>query len=279
MPPKIISVTSGKGGVGKTLSTVHMALLAQLMGKRVLIFDGDLGLSNVDIVMGLRPRFSLRDVLDGNASLVDIMVEDPSGVKIISSGSGISSLSNLSQSEKSILIEQCKCISQKFDLTFIDTGAGISDNVIQLNSLSDQVLVVTTPEPHALTDAYAVIKVIAEQSNIKSFLLLVNQTRSSTEALKIHERISDVSSRFLNIKVNFAGHVPMDPEIPLNVLRRKLQHKRMAQTISGQAWQQALLKILESPITHRSDHTGSVDLGDFWSQLIHTTSMPQIATR
>lgn len=266
MVARIISVTSGKGGVGKTLSTVSLAFLAQKSGKRVLIFDGDLGLSNVDVVMGLRPRFTLRDVLDGNAELADIIVEDPSGVKVISSGSGIASLNQLSIMEKTILMDQCRSISDDFDLMLIDTGAGISDNVIQLNSLAHLNLIVTTPEPHAITDAYAIIKVLSETTHKKLFHLLVNQSRSQQEALKVFERIAEVSDRFLGSKVVNVGYVPFDPEIQINVLRRSMTHHRISHTLSGQAWQRALQFIYQEPESVKK-HVAD-DFGAFWVDLI-----------
>lgn len=266
MCAQIISVTSGKGGVGKTLSTVSLAYLAQKSGKRVLIFDGDLGLSNVDVVMGLRPRFTLRDVLDGNAELTDIIVEDPSGIKVISSGSGIASLNQLSQIEKTILLEQCQTITSDFDLILIDTGAGISDNVIHLNSLANQILIVTTPEPHAITDAYAIIKVLTETTHRKTFHLLVNQSRSPQEGLKVFERIAEVSNRFLYAKVIYAGSVPFDPEVQINVLRRSMTHSRISNTVSGQAWHRALqfLSNATDPVSSSFVPNG----GDFWVDLI-----------
>lgn len=271
MASNVISVTSGKGGVGKTISTVHLAYLARSMGRKTLILDGDLGLSNVEILMGLRPRYTIRDVLDGNARIEDIMMEDSAGVNVISSGSGISSLTSLSDLERSVLSSQCRLLSQRFDCTFIDTGAGISDSVVSLNSFSDKILVVTTPEPHSITDAYAIMKVIAEKVGKKCFYLLVNQTRSRDEGLNVYDRLADVSNKFLGIKIVFIGSIPFDREVSLNVIRRKIPYKSITQTISGQAWQQALFKLFDTSqdTSIRSD----IKLGEIWDQVIQSTSV------
>lgn len=269
MSASIVSITSGKGGVGKTLSTVNFAYLAQSLGKRTLIVDGDLGLSNVEIIMGLRPRYTIRDVLDGTAKIEDVVLEDASGVKVISSGSGISSLTNLTHFEKSLLKDYCKDLSQMFDYTFIDTGAGISDSVISLNSFSDRVLVVTTPEPHAITDAYAVIKVLSEKIGRKTFFLIVNQTRSQSEGLNVYSRLADVSNKFLGTNLVFLGSIPFDREVSLNVVRRQIPFRTVSQTLSGQAWQQALYKLFE--FSRESKCSEKIKLSDVWSQVIQAS--------
>lgn len=243
--PLRLSITSGKGGVGKTLTTVNLAVAARRLGQSVLIFDGDLGLANVDVVLGLRARYNIRDVLDGHAELKDIIVEGPLGISLIPSGSGISSLTQLSHVQKQLIEEQIERVNQSFDLLLIDTGAGISDNVLHLNSAADRMLVVTTPEPHALTDAYALIKVMAEEAGRKSCDLLVNQTRSPEEGLKIAERISEVAMRFLNVTINYVGHVPHDPQVPKQVMQRRAASEQSTHTTSGQAWAQVARKLLQ----------------------------------
>jgi flagellar biosynthesis protein FlhG len=270
MSSQIISITSGKGGVGKSVSTVYFAYLSRLMGKKVLIIDGDLGLSNVEILMNLRPRYSLRDVLDGNAKIDDVVMEDTTGVRVISSGSGISSLTTLNNLEKSVLIDQCQSLSQSFDYTFIDTGAGINDSVISLNSFSSKNIIVTTPEPHAITDAYAIMKVMSEKLSRKTFYLLVNQTRFRGEGLNVFERLSDVSNKFLGINIRFLGSVPFDREVSLNVLRRNIPYKHITQTLAGQAWQEALFKLREQ--SHDSHRGDSSKLSDIWGQVIQASS-------
>ncbi len=241
--PTVISITSGKGGVGKTLTSIHLAMNARRRGGRVLLLDGDLGLSNVDVVLGLKARYNIKDVIDGHASLRDIVLEGPCGVHIIPSGSGISSLTALSPIQKQIILDQTREIQDAYDTIFIDTGAGISDCVMHFNRIADKVIIVTTPEPHAMTDAYAMIKVLSEQTANPSIFLLINQTRSSEESLKVFSRVSEVSMRFLRLKIHHLGHVPYDPDVPMRVLKRRVAFNDVAHTLAGQAWTQIAQKI------------------------------------
>jgi len=235
---RVISISSGKGGVGKTLTTVNFALAARKMGLSVLILDGDLGLANVDIVMGLQARYNIRDVLDGTVSLQDVIVEGPMGIQVIPSGSGISSLASLSYVQKSHILGEIGQLSTQPDLLLIDTGAGISSNVTHFNQAADKIVVVTTPEPHAMTDAYALTKVLSEEFHISEVHLLVNQAHSAAEGINVYERIADVARRFLKAKINYIGHVPSDASIPRAVMARSAVGATSTATIAGQAWNQ-----------------------------------------
>ncbi|MEN9833938.1 MAG: hypothetical protein RL011_131 [Pseudomonadota bacterium] len=261
--PKVIAVTSGKGGVGKTLTTVHLAVAAQRMGHSVLILDGDMGLANVDVVLGLQARYNIRDVLDGHVSLQDIILSGPLGIDVIPSGSGIASLTSLSYVQQQQIIDQIPSVNKTYDVLFIDTGAGIASNVTHFCSVADQVLVVTTPEPHALTDAYALIKVLAESHGVKRPHLMINQTRADSEGLKSASRITEVAMRFLDVKVSYAGNVPLDPQVNRSVMQRRAASEQSTYTISGQAWTQIARKLLgmSAPNQH-------ADAQDFWRSLL-----------
>lgn len=265
MSTKVVAVTSGKGGVGKTLTTVNFAVAARKMGLSVLILDGDFGLANVDVVLGLQPRYNIRDVLDGHAALADIVCEGPLGIQLIASGSGIASLSKLSSLQQCQISDQLTQLKDQYDLILIDTGAGISDLVMHLNCIAHRSLVVTTPEPHALTDAYALIKVLAEDHRIKNFDLLVNQARSGAEGLNIAERIAEVAKRFLNVQVQFAGHVPLDPSVSKAVMQRRAASEHSSLTLAGQAWTQIARRLLET--THPKS-TRPAQSNDFWTDLL-----------
>lgn len=255
--PLIVSVTSGKGGVGKTLTTVNLAIAARKMGKSVLIFDADLGLANVDVVMGLTARYNIKDVLEETIPLKDIIVNGPLGIRVIPSGSGIRMLAQLSPIQRLQISDQLESLDEKFDVIFLDTGAGISDNVLHFNACADRVLVVTTPEPHAMTDAYALIKVMTEEYKDKSFFLLVNQARSADEGLKVFGRIADVAKRFLGVTVEFAGHVPMDLQVQRNVMLRRAAPETASMSIAGQAWNEIALKFFSEWCTPAArDHKG-----------------------
>ncbi len=261
--PKVIAVTSGKGGVGKTLTTVHLAVAAQRMGHSVLILDGDMGLANVDVVLGLQARYNIRDVLDGHVSLQDIIISGPLGIDVIPSGSGIASLTSLSYVQQQQIIDQIPTINKTYDVLFIDTGAGISSTVTHFCSAADQVLVVTTPEPHALTDAYALIKVLSESHSIKRPHLMINQTRSESEGLKSASRITEVAMRFLDVQVSYVGNVPLDPQVNRSVMQRRAASEQSTYTISGQAWTQIARKL-----TGMSTPNQHADAQDFWRSLL-----------
>ena len=262
--PTVIAIASGKGGVGKTLTTVNLAACARRMGKSVLIFDGDLGLANVDIVMGMQARYNIRDVLDGHASLKDIIITGPLGIDLIPSGSGVASLLNLSHVQKQQIIEEIASLEQRYDVLLIDNGAGISSSVMHFCRAADEILVVTTPEPHAITDAYALIKVLTEDHGIKQLNLLVNQVQSAAEGLKIFTRLTDVVKRFLDVQVTFVGSVPTDPKVATAVMQRKVASAESAHTIAGQAWLQAARQLLGSSGKAHL-HT---DVQEFWRSLL-----------
>ncbi|MEZ4744211.1 MAG: MinD/ParA family protein [Bdellovibrionota bacterium] len=264
----VITISSGKGGVGKTLTTVNFALAASRMGLKVLIFDGDLGLANVDVVLGLQARYNIRDVFNGHAKIEDIILDGPLGVKIIPSGSGIASLQQLTLLQKQLLASELYSLDGLFDIVLIDTGAGISDNVIHLNLIADQSIVVTTPEPHAMTDAYALIKVIKESRSTCLTSLLVNMTRTESEGQNVAKRICDVAEKFMNSHIKYLGSVPQDAQVSRSVLIRRAISEDSIHTLSGQAWNKIARSMLSRHI-QLSSTEGPQDRS-FWQDLIWT---------
>jgi flagellar biosynthesis protein FlhG len=267
-----MAITSGKGGVGKTLTTVHFAHAARKMGLSVTILDGDLGMANVDVVMGLQARYNIKEVLDGNVHLRDIVIEGPFGIKVIPSGSGISGLANLNFVQKQTILDQIEQLEEQSDLILIDTGAGISDTVLTLNSAAEHVLVVTTPEPHAMTDAYAMIKVLNEERGIKSVSLLVNQTRSADEGARTAERLQSVAARFLDVKIQYAGSIPIDALVARSVMQRRAINEQTSSTIGGQAWTQVARSLISEVMQKKGDAHGSV-----WHQILHSEPSSRIS--
>ena len=233
-----LSVASGKGGVGKTLTIVNLAMAVSHMGLKVLILDGDLGLANVDVVLGLQSQYHIQDVIAGFVSLDEIILQGPSGINIIPSGSGISELQSLTYTQKQILFQKILHLDMDFDFLLIDTGAGIGDNVLHLNSISDSRLIVTTPEPHAITDAYALIKVLAEKEGLNDFDLMVNMASSRREAENVANRIISTCSSFLKINVNYKGFVPLDKNVPKLVMQQNAASNLAFNTLASQAWGQ-----------------------------------------
>lgn len=243
--PWVISVASGKGGVGKTLTTVNMASAAQRSGLKTLVLDGDLGLANVDIVLGLRGRYNIGDVLDARTNLKDILLEGPLGFHIIPSGSGFNRLTEMKLVQRVQLLDKVEEIACDYDLLIIDTGAGISDNVLHLNSIADAILVVTTPEPHALADAYAFIKVMCEHHGKRNFNLVVNQVMSDAQGHKVFQRFADTSKRFLDLDLLLGGIVPKDALIERSVMLQRAADESITHTRSGQAWIEMTRKVVE----------------------------------
>lgn len=261
--PKVIAVTSGKGGVGKTVTTVNLAASYARMGYRVMILDGDMGLANVDVVLGLQARYTIRDVLDGTVSLNDIIIEGPLGIQIIPSGSGIQSLTALTYVQKVQLVEEVEKLKNTPDILLIDTGAGISSNVVNLNALADQVLVVTTPEPHSITDAYALVKVLSENNNSGDIFMAINQCRSRDEGERVFDRVQGVINQFLQTKVIYAGSVPFDTHVQRAVMQRNATSADATHTLAGQAWNQVSRNLLGFENAPRHESTQQV-----WEHLI-----------
>lgn len=244
--PMIVSMTSGKGGVGKTLSTVQLAMAARSLGKSVLILDGDLGLANVDILLGVRPTRSIWDVLEGRCGMRDIVVEGPLGIQVIPSGSGIFEMANLSRGDRVRMWHSLQDLDVKPDLLLIDTAAGLGEGVMDLNRLAHAVIVVTTPDPHAMTDAYAMIKVMTEVDKRKACFLVVNQSQSEAEGRKIAKRLSDVAARFLSTDVQYLGFVPHDAQLRNMVVQRRSASDLSTHTAAGQAWRRIARELFAS---------------------------------
>lgn len=242
---KIIAITSGKGGVGKTMSTINMALACSKSGARVLIVDGDLGLSNVDVVMGLDPKGTLKDVLDGRMAVADIITRASQGLDVISSGSGVAQLANMTPLSRSFLVHELSRLPDIYDYVFVDTGAGISESVLTLNSVSDLFVVVTTPEPHAITDAYALIKLMAEEHDRYECALVVNQVINNDEGRRIANRLAEVAKLYCGTNVRYAGSVSTDHGLIRTILARKVGSENALNSLCGQGWGQSWCQILE----------------------------------
>jgi flagellar biosynthesis protein FlhG len=217
---RVYSITSGKGGVGKTAVTANIAVSLAKLGKKVLILDADLGLANIDVVFGLAPKFNLNHFFSGEKDLGSILVEGPNGVKILPAGSGVQNFTRLDSQQKQKLLDGLDLMHNDFDFVLIDTEAGISENVTYFNTAAQEILVVTTPDPTAITDAYALMKLLSTQYHEKRFNLVVNMIQSDEEALDVYRKLTMVSNRYLDISIEFLGSIPADRQM-IDAIRKQ----------------------------------------------------------
>ena len=212
--PKVLSVTSGKGGVGKTSIVVNMAILLAAKGNKVLVLDADLGLANIDVMLGLTPKYNIKHVLEGQCHLEDILIEGPEGIQIIPASSGIQELVDLSHEQQLCLMNSLDYFEQDIDYMLIDTGAGITKNVMYFNTAAQRIIVVVTAEPTSITDAYALIKVLRKRYGIKRFDLIVNNVSSKVEGDQVARKLTMVCERFLgDVVLDMLGSIPSDSGI------------------------------------------------------------------
>jgi flagellar biosynthesis protein FlhG len=216
-----IAVTSGKGGVGKSNVALNLAVLLSAAGNRVALLDADLGLANLDVLVDVPTRVNLAHVVAGQRSLRDVVVDLPCGVQLVPGASGLARMADLNEFQRSKLVQDLGSLEEENDIIVVDTGAGIGRNVITFASTADTVLVVTTPEPTSITDAYAVIKVLIRQGFAGRLNLLVNFAADRNEARSAFSRVASVARQFLAAEVFDAGYVLTDPKVPAAVRRRQ----------------------------------------------------------
>ena len=219
---RIITVASGKGGVGKTNVSVNMAIAYARLGKKVIVMDADLGLANVNVMLNMIPKYNLYHVIRKQKSMKEILLDTEYGIQIVAGASGFSKIANLSEDERQSFILELDTLSNA-DIIIIDTSAGVSNNVLAFVAAADDAVIVTTPEPTAITDAYGIIKIIAtEIDNLNMGLkLVVNRVKTVAEAKKVADRMINIAGQFLNLKVDYLGFIYDDPAVSQAVLRQK----------------------------------------------------------
>lgn len=210
---KVIAVTGGKGGVGKTNVTLNLAMAMAQMGKRVLVLDADLGLANCDVMLGLRVEKNLSHVLAGDVDLDDILIEGPFGIKIVPATSGTQSMTELSPAEHAGLIRAFSEMRTAFDVMLVDTAAGISDMVLSFSRASQDVLVVVCDEPSSITDAYALMKILSREYSVRKFKIVANMVRSLKEGQELFAKLSRVTDRFLDVTLELVATIPFDENV------------------------------------------------------------------
>lgn len=214
---RVITITSGKGGVGKTNLTVNLAIKLAQMGKRVIIIDADLGLANVDVIMGRMSKYNLSDVIKNDKDILEILEEGPCGVKYVSGGSGVQELIKLNKMQLVDLLMKLGKLDAEADFVLIDTGAGLSDNVLSFVHAVKELILVTTPEPTAITDAYALIKTISHKDMYKNIRIVVNRVENDKEANNILEKLSLVTEKFIGVKLQKLGFILNDNSVSKSV--------------------------------------------------------------
>ena len=219
---RVIAVSSGKGGVGKTNMSINIAIAYAQLGKKVLVMDADLGLANVNVAMGIIPKYNLYHLIRQKKKMKDIIIDTDFGIQIVAGASGFSKIANLSDTERDHFIKEISNMDA-VDVIIIDTSAGVSTNVLDFIAAADDAVIVTTPEPTAITDAYGIIKIIAtEIDNMNlGIKLIVNRVKSVTEGKKVAERVINIASQFLNLKVDYLGYVYDDPQVSQAILKQK----------------------------------------------------------
>ena len=265
-PVRVISVTSGKGGVGKTNTVANLALALRKMSKRVLVLDADLGLANMDVLLGLNPRYTINHVLQGEKKIEEVMVTAPSGFKVLPAASGIQELTELDSSQRLLLLNEFDSLQEMFDVLLIDTGAGISSNVMYFNFTAKEKVVIVTNEPTSLTDAYALIKVLTNKYHQKRFKILVNAVRSRQEAERIFRNLSLVVDQFLSSPaLDFLGWIPYDKQIPASVRHQQMVLQRYPNTPASKSF----MDLAERLIADEEESVFEGDIKFFWRRLLN----------
>lgn len=244
-PVKVIAVTGGKGGVGKTNVSVNLSLAMADMGHRTVLMDADLGLANVDVLLGLRPQKTIADVLDGECGLQDVMLSVNDNLRIVPASSGTQEMTALSPHEHAELIHAFNSVADDIDVLVVDTAAGISDSVISFIKAAQEVLVVVCDEPTSITDAYALIKLLNRDYKMTRFRVLANMVRSEQEGRNMFGKLLTVTDRFLDVTLQYVGSIPYDENVRKAVQRQvavlqafpkskvSLAYKQLANKVNG----------------------------------------------
>jgi flagellar biosynthesis protein FlhG len=207
---KVITVTSGKGGVGKTNVTINLAIALSELGLRVIIIDADFGLANIDVLFGIMPKFTLVDVINGKKNILEVLSDGPRNIRFVSGGSGVEELVKLEKEKLEAFMENIGLLDKLADVVLIDTGAGLSDTVMSFVMAADEILLVTTPEPTSITDAYALVKMVSNRDKSRVIRVLVNRADDVHEANDILNKLSIVAEKFLSIKLQPLGYLLQD---------------------------------------------------------------------
>ncbi len=268
---RVITVTSGKGGVGKSNISLNLAISFSRLRKRVVIFDADFGLANIEVMLGIRPHYSLADVIFRGRSVGEIITKGPGNIGFVSGGSGIDELTDLNSDQIRILVNTMYQLDNIADIVIIDTGAGISENVMEMILSSSEILLVATPEPASITDAYVLLKTLKNQENYNEdalrIRLLGNRTQSRAEGKELYEKLNSVVGRFLGMKMDYMGAVPYDSYLQKAVMKQRPVCLAYPDSPSARAVQD-LAVILNNKSNRRID-TSEGGLSGIFTRILH----------
>ena len=249
-PVQVIAVTGGKGGVGKSNISINLSLALAQMQKRVILMDADLGLANIDVLLGIKPVKTIADVLSGECDLREVLVPGPGGIKIVPAASGVQQMSTLTPQQHAALISAFSMLSDQLDVLLIDTAAGISDSVVSFVRAAQEIIIVVCDEPSSITDAYALIKLINKDYGINRVRVIANMVRNVKEGQMLFKKLSLVCERFLDINMQYAGAVPFDENVRSAVQKQKPILEHAPQSKAAQAIRQIANKVYEWPVAH-----------------------------
>jgi flagellar biosynthesis protein FlhG len=252
---RVIAITSGKGGVGKTNIVANLGYALCKAGQRVLIFDADLGLGNLDVLLGLTPRYNLSHVIEGSKNLSEIIVGGPGNVKILPASSGIQELTKLTPIQKLRIFNDLNTLLCSYDIVLIDTAAGISSNVLYFNASANEIMVVVTPEPTSITDAYALMKILSVKYQEKNFRLLVNLAKNIKEADEVSRQLSLVANRFLDVSIEYFGRVLVDDNVKIGIRKQKIVSEMAPMSQASRNFAELAHKLIRSqPMIQRPEN-------------------------
>ena len=271
-PTQVIAVTSGKGGVGKTNVVANLGYALTTMDKRVLVLDADIGLANLDVLLGFSPKYNLQHVLNGEKTIAEVIVTGPGGMKILPASSGVQELSELTREQKLCLLSELDSLYDETDILLIDTSAGISSNVMYFNVAAQEILVVVSPEPTSITDAYALMKVLFLKYQENHFRLLVNSAKSAEEAREVFNHVSLVGQKFLNLSIDYWGYILRDEHVVKAVRQQKALVTLYPQAAASRCFYDLAKKVCEN----RPAPGSGGNIRFFWHPMLEQCAAPSL---
>ena len=263
---KVITVTSGKGGVGKTNVTINLACALANRGRRVFILDADFGLANIDVLLNLTPPYTIEDVLDGKKEIDDVVVEGPCQISILPASSGVGEMAELPPHEQKRLLEKLSQIQTPMDYLLIDTGAGIASSVLRFITTADKVLIVATSEPTSMTDAYSLMKILSERYSLKQFNILANQVNSKQEGDLVFERLNKVAYDFLQANLTYLGFILKDAHL-IKAVRQQRPLLEVFPNAAASVCFHHLARHIDTPTFWESNYMTTQQAPSFWERV------------